>query len=127
MRKQAIRSIPAVLAALTLAAAPAIAQADPHPRREPGIYLSIGHGGGVVFGYRDRHYRNRYGNRYREYQRVERRLVERRAKLVKKTQRAFSHEDFAETQRLLAKLVGVDDALQQHRENHDRSRHHRRR
>jgi hypothetical protein len=120
MRKQIIRSLPAALAVLTLAAAPAIAQADPRPRHDHGLYVSIGHGGKVVFGYRERHYRSRY----RDYQRVERKLVQKRARLVNSTQHAFSSEDFEETQRLLAKLVGVDTALREHRESHDYDHHH---
>ena len=119
MRKQVIRSIPAALAALTLALAPAIAEADPHHRRESGLYVSLGHGGGFVFGYRDRGYRNHS----REFRETLRELVEKRDKLIKKTQRAFSREDFDGTQRLLARLVRVDQALREHREDHRHFRH----
>ena len=121
MRKQAIRSIPAALAVLVLvlALAPAIAEADLRHRRESGLYVSIGHGGGFVFGYRDRRYRNHY----RAYRETLRELVDRRERLMNKTQRAFAREDFDETQHLLAKLVRVDQDLRQHREDHHHCRH----
>ncbi len=119
MRKQVIRSIPAALAVLTLALAPAIAEAHHRHRHEPGLYVSIGHGGGFVFGYRHR----RYHNHYQEYRETRVGLVEKRGRLIKKTQRTFSHEDFDETQRLLAKLVRVDQNLREHRERHRHCRH----
>ena len=119
MRKQVIRSIPAALAVLVLALAPAIAEADPRHRRESGLYVSIGHVGGFVFGYRDRRYRNHY----REYRETLRELVDRRQRLMTKTQHAFTREDFDKTQQLLAKLVGVDQDLREHREVHHACRH----
>ncbi len=117
--KQVIRSIPAALAVLTLALAPAIAEARHRHRREPGLYLSIGHHGGFVFGYRDR----RYHSHYEVYQETLHSLVAKRGKLIVKTQRALSHEDFGQTQRLLAKLVRVDQDLREHRESHRHCRH----
>ena len=119
MRTQVIRSIPAAVAVLTLSLAPAIADARQRHWREPGLYVSIGHHGGFVFGYRHR----RYHSHYEEYHETLRSLVEKRGKLIVKTQRAFSHENFGQTQRLLAKLVRVDQDLRDHRESHQRCRH----
>ena len=111
---QRLHLVPALAAVLVLTAAPAIGQAD-HPRRDHGLYVKLGHGGGFVFGYRRHH---RHVDHYRSYRRVERELVDKRSRLLRRTQRALGEEDFAKTRKLLARLLDVDQKLGEHREHH---------
>ncbi len=109
----------AAIAALALVATPAIAEANDRHHDKHGVYVSVGHGSGFWFGYRNRH----YVNHAHEYRRVERRLVEKRTKLLRIAQRAFGAEDFEKTQRLLTRLVSVDHKLQEHRGDHTDCHH----
>ncbi len=111
---QRLRLVPALAAVLLLTAAPAIGRAD-HPRRDHGLFVKIGHGAGFLFGY---HRHHGYVDHHRSYRRVERELVEKRSRLLRRTQHALGEEDFARTRRLLARLLAVDHELEEHREHH---------
>lgn len=111
---QRFHLVPALAAVLLLTAAPAVGQAA-HPRRDHGLYVKLGHGGGFVFGYQRHH---AHVDHYRAYRRVERELLEKRSRLLRHTQRALGEEDFAKTRRLLARLLDVDQELGKHREHH---------
>lgn len=116
---QRLHLVPTLAAVLVLTAAPAIVQAD-QPRRNHGLYVKLGHGGGFAFGYRRHHGQL---DHHRSYRRVLHELVERRSKLLRRTRRALREEDFARTRKLLARLLDVDRELGRHREHHRGSGH----
>lgn len=115
---QRLLIVPAFAASLALLAAPPPAHAD-HRHRDPGVYVRIDHGGGFAFGWRG----HRYVNHAREYRRVERELLEKRARLKHRTAGALADDEFARAQELLARLVRVDGKLEKHRESHADCRH----
>lgn len=111
--------VPALAAVLALTGAPALATADPRDH-DHGLFVKLGRDGGFWFGYQHPH---AYVSHEREYRRVENELVEKRTRLLRRTQRALEGEDFGQTTQLLARLVRVDQQLDQHRDDH-RGCHH---
>jgi len=118
MRKQLFRSIPVALAVCAFALTPDLAFAD-RAHDDHGVYVKIGRGHGFTFGLRHRGYHHHYS----EYKKTEYELSEKRERLLGRTRKALREQDFARTQEVLAKLMRVDDKLEQHREQHGNCTH----
>jgi hypothetical protein len=115
-----IRLVPAFAALLVLLGAPAMAGAD-HKNRDHGLVVKVDGDGGFWFGWR-RHQHAHVSHR-QEYRRIEHDLIEKRARLLKRTRNSLEREEFETTQQRLVRLVKVDQALHEHRGAHRRCSH----
>jgi hypothetical protein len=122
MRRSALSVAFTFAALVAFALTPIPAEAGSRDHR--GFYLEFGSGG---FAWHDGglRYAKRHPQRshYNEYRSYERQLRSKRDRLLANTEQALSHGDFAKAQVRLAKLIEVDDRLQEHHAAHASCHH----